>query len=64
MNKGLIWDHVEKLRRGEVLTKSPEGRGGRERAIRPGTAAAALRVEAAKAAKPNDSDLDDDSFAN
>ena len=59
----MIWDHVEKLRRGEVLSKSPEGRDGRERAIRPGAAAAALRVEAAKAAKLIDLDLEDDSFA-
>ena len=64
MNKSLIWDHVEKMRRGEVLSKSPEGRDGRERAVRPGAAAAALRVEAFKVAKPIDSDLEDDSFAN
>ena len=63
MNKSLIWDHVEKMRRGEVLSKSPEGRDGRERAVRPGAAAAALRVEAFKVAKPIDSDLEDDSFA-
>ena len=63
MNKGLIWDHVGKQRRGASLTKSPEGRGGRERAIRPGAAAAALRVEAAKTARLTDSDLEDDSFA-
>ena len=63
MNKGLIWDHLEKQRRGVSLTKSPEGREGRERAIRPGAAAAALRVEAAKTARLTESDLEDDSVA-
>ena len=36
--------HQEGIEGGEVVPKSPAGRAGRERAIRPGTAAAALRV--------------------
>ena len=44
------------------IRKSPEGRAGRERALRPGAAAAALRAEAAKHHSQH-SDLEDDHFA-
>ena len=44
----------------DIIEKSPEGRAGREREIRPVVAAAALRAEASKS---KDSDLEYDSFA-
>ena len=54
---------LERVASQDTLETSPEGRNGRERAVRPGVAAAALRAEAGKASKLKHSDLDDDSFA-
>ena len=56
--QGFDLDLVEKCCRGETLSKTPGGRHGRERAIRPGAVAPALRVEAAKATESTDLDLE------
>ena len=61
--QGFDVDLVEKFRRGETLSKTRGGRHGRERAIRPGAVAPALRVEAAKATESTDLDLEGYSFA-
>ena len=51
---------LEKIAEGDFVPKSPEGRGGRERALRPGAAAAALRGATANDLSSSNHELDDE----
>ena len=46
-----LYKHNNEFDAGDIVPKSPEGRDGRERQVRPGAAAAKLRAEAAKDAQ-------------
>ena len=58
-----LYKHKEEFDAGDIVPKSPEGRDGQERQVRPGAAAAKLRAEATKDAPLHSPELDDDSFA-
>ena len=51
---------LEKIAEGDFVPKSPEGRGGRERALRPGAAAVALRGATANDLSSSNHELDDE----